>query len=287
MIKNQQIAIIAASHSLGQRLIAKLPKDNVRAIGRSLETLQKKLPAGVELCEADFNNPEQLKKVLENCELVVNIAHARFVPVLLEHLPPSVKKVVAVGSTWKYTRFANERAEQVRKAEQALINSGLEWVMLHPSMIYGLNEEKTVSRLLTWLKKIPVVPLPGGGKTLVQPVHADDIVEALTTAVLNPAMNQQAFVLAAHQPVTYYEMVKICGELLGKKVWVLPVPTWLLKMMAKVLKFTPLKGKLREDQIDRLTEDKNFDVRPIEMMLGRNLLTFKEGLQRSLDSEIT
>ncbi len=36
--------------------------------------------------------------------------------------------------------------------------------MLHPTMIYGAQGEDNVQRLARLLRRLPVVPLPGGGR---------------------------------------------------------------------------------------------------------------------------
>ena len=287
MERASTVAVVAATHNLGQALVKILePNFRIRVLGRSLDSLQNVFPNHSGKAQLDFTRPKTIKPALEGCDIVVNIAHARYVPMLLQNLPASVKKIISIGSTWKFTHFPNERAEQVREAEELLTKSNLEWVMLHPSMIYGMPEEKTVSRLVSWVSKFPIVPLPNGGKSLVQPIHADDIVAALVEAVQNPQMSNNSYILAAHQPITYKEMVKLCAKKVGRTAWVISIPKGLLKFVVKTLSFTTLREKLREDQIDRLTEDKNFDVSPIENVLGRELLSFSDGLKQTTIGEL-
>ena len=152
--------------------------------------------------------------------------------------------------------------------------------MIHPSMIYGIQEEKTVSRLLDWVKTRSWVPLPGGGYSLVQPAYSEDIVQAFYESIFNEKMLNQSFVVAAHQPLSYREMIIDCALLQGRKVKVVNVPGVAMLFGARLLQWTPLKNKLKPDQVKRLMENKNFDVTPIEKILGRSMHTFMEGLAK-------
>ena len=55
--------------------------------------------------------------------------------------------------------------------------------MLHPTMIYGAQGEDNVQRLAALLRRLPFVPLPGGGRALVQPIHQDDVTRAIRAAL--------------------------------------------------------------------------------------------------------
>ena len=69
-------------------------------------------------------------------------------------------------------------ARRVIAGEAAFLASGRSGVMLHPTMIYGAQGEDNVQRLAALLRRLPIVPLPGGGKALVQPIHQDDVTRA-------------------------------------------------------------------------------------------------------------
>lgn len=294
----QKLGVIAAGHSLGLELMEKLiDQVQVRAIVRIPDKLQKKLMASplahrmnqLEIVQADLEDPQTLSAALEGCDKVVCLAHAQFAPNILKAAlslsSQTVKKIVLVGSTWKFTKFKNERAELVRRSEDLIGRGPIPFAFIHPSMIYGIDEEKTITRLCHWLRKYPLVPLPDGGRTLVQPAFSADIVDALVASVLDSRTDNQSYIVAAHQPITYRAVVETAGRLLNRPALILPIPSKLLRLIASFLSFTPWANRLRPDQVDRLTEDKKFDVSPIERILNRPLRTFAEGLSEILQRE--
>lgn len=56
-------------------------------------------------------------------------------------------------------------------------------VVLQPSLVFGA--EGASARLLMMAASLPLIPLPGEGRQLVQPVHVDDLTTAVTALVNN------------------------------------------------------------------------------------------------------
>ena len=92
-----------------------------------------------------------------------------------------VKNFLFVGSIaagYTDTRYY-AYAESKRQAEKLVVESGLRCVILRPTLILG--RESSIWKTLTKIATLPVVPLFGGGKVLVQPVDVADVVRAITT----------------------------------------------------------------------------------------------------------
>ena len=56
--------------------------------------------------------------------------------------------------------------------------------MLQPSLVFG--EDGSSTRAFLALATLPLLPLPGGGRQIVQPVHVDDVVAALCALLAAP-----------------------------------------------------------------------------------------------------
>src|SRR5947209_5016007 len=80
--------------------------------------------------------------------------------------------------------------------------SGRPGGMLHPTMIYGTRGEQNVQRLAAMLRRLPLVPLPGGGRNLVQPIHQDDVTRAIRAALDAAWDGPHALVIAGPKPMT-------------------------------------------------------------------------------------
>ena len=282
-----RIALIAATSKTGSRLAAALVGDglDVIAIGRDMDRLRRRAPGcAYRLC--DLSTPHDLPIALEGATHVVSLAHARFASAILQSLPPTCARVIVTGSTRKFTRLPDPAADAVRLGEDAFLRfaarSEVESVMMHPSMIYGSPDERSVNVLRDfyrrWPRWMPVpTPLPGGGRHRVQPVHVDDVVKAFVAALRAPAAPGEPIVLAGPEPIRYRDFAHACAASVGRRAWIVPVPVApvaaVLDGLARVHLPTPVSGAA----LRRTAEDKSFDIRPAQARLGINFRPFAPG----------
>ena len=128
----------------------------------------------------DFDDPARLPEAFSTarCEALVNLASLGFgnaPAIVTAACAASIDRAVFVSTT-AVTTTLPARSKQVRlAAEREIRESGLRWTILRPTMIYGTPGDRNLSRLLTLLPWVPLVPVPGGGRHLQQPVHVADV----------------------------------------------------------------------------------------------------------------
>lgn len=72
-----------------------------------------------------------------------------------------------------------------KRADDFLATRALEWSIVQPSLVFG--EGGASARLFALLACLPVTPLPGDGRQRVQPIHVDDLAQAIARLVAAPA----------------------------------------------------------------------------------------------------
>ena len=68
-----------------------------------------------------------------------------------------------------------------KRADDFLRASGLEWTIVQPSLVFGADGAS--ARLFALLASLPLTPLPGDGRQRVQPIHVEDLAEAIARLV--------------------------------------------------------------------------------------------------------
>jgi uncharacterized protein YbjT (DUF2867 family) len=272
----------------------------IGASGRSGAALYRGLLAGGEACVpvvrnaarwqatglpgvpriADLNDPAALVAALADAGTVISCAHARHAGAILS-AAPSATKFVFLGSTRKFTRWPDEHGCGVLAGEAAFLASGRRGVMLHPTMIYGAEGEDNVQRLAALLCRLPLVPLPGGGKNLVQPIHQSDVTACLRAAIARDWDAPATMIIAGPKPCTYAEFVREIARCFGlPRPLLLPVPIALLMAAAPLTRLPGLPA-ITADEIRRLAEDKAFPSALTADLLGRPPIDLVEGLRQS------
>ena len=264
------IAVIGASGRSGAALTRVLRRP-FRAVVRDAakwRALGIDAPAAV----ADLDDPGALRAALAGAELVVSCAHARHAPAILA---ATDAPLVLMGSTRRFSRWPDAHGDGVRLGEAALLAARRPGVILHPTMIYGAQGENNVQRLAALMRRLPALPLPGGGRSLVQPIHQDDLTRCLLAAIELRHAAPQVIVVAGPEAVTYRDFSAAIARAAGLRPRpVLPVPSGLLMALAPLA-----RPRIGADEIRRLTEDKAFDIAPMRQILQVNPMPLAEGLR--------
>ena len=271
-----QVHVIGASGRLGSALMLAL---GVRAIpvvrdAAKWATIDPTVPALV----ADLNDPPALVHALGGATAVVSCAHARHTKRILDAAPPDAR-LFFLGSTRKFTRWPDDHGNGVLAGEAAFLASGRSGVMLHPTMIYGARGEDNVQRLASLLRKSRIMPLPVGGRALVQPVHQSDVTRAILAALAHNWAGPHSIIVAGPGPLPYWAFVRAVAAAAGltpPKIMAIPVSP--LIAAAAVARFLPGVPRVEPAEVRRLLEDKAFDIAPMRDILGVSPMPMSEGL---------
>jgi len=272
------VHVIGASGRSGAALSASLLADGI-GVRPVVRDPAKWIAAGLpgEPLQADLRDPRALRTALAGATRIACCAHARHAPALLTAAPPSAR-LVLLGSTRKFTRWPDAHGNGVLDGEAALLASGRDGVMLHPTMIYGARGEDNVQRLAALLRRLPVLPLPGGGRFLVQPIHQSDVTRAIRAALDRAWDGPASLVIAGPEPLRYADFVRAVAAAAGIRRPVLPFPAAPLILAARLTRHVAALPTVRPEEVRRLMEDKAFDITPMRGLLGFEPISLAQGL---------
>ncbi len=230
---------------------------------------------------ADLHDAAALRGALADATRLVSCAHARHIGAIIAAAPAGAR-FVFLGSTRKFTRWPDEHGNGVLAGEAALMASGRAGVMLHPTMIYGAQGENNVQRLAGLLRRLPLVPLPGGGRSLVQPIHQDDVTAAILAAIDHDWDGPRSLVIAGAAAVSYADFIRAVAAAAGlPPPRIIPCPAAPLIALAGLTRFLPGLPTVEPAELRRLLEDKAFDIGPMRDVLGLTPVGLREGLART------
>lgn len=227
---------------------------------------------------ATLEEAPALRAALAGTSKLISCAHARHAPAIIAAAPPDAS-FVFMGSTRRFSRWPDFHGDGVKAGEAALLGSGRRGVILHPTMIYGAEGEDNVQRLAALVRKLPVAPLPGGGRALVQPIHQSDVTRSLVAAASRDWPEARAIVVAGPTPLAYRDFLAAVARAAGVRVpRIVSLPGGLLRAVAPLTRFLPGLPTIGPDEVRRLLEDKDFDIGPMRAELGVSPIPLEEGL---------
>jgi uncharacterized protein YbjT (DUF2867 family) len=178
-----------------------------------------------------------------------------------------VRKVVQISALGAdETAFGRYHISK-KAADDCLAATDLLWTVLQPSMIYGPGGASTT--MMSALAALPIIPLIGDGGQAIQPVHVDDLAEAVARLLESDVPRQARLPMTGPRPVTLRELLALLRQSLGfSPAPMLPVPfRWMLfvgDQLGRVIS-TPLNG----EALRMLQQGNTGDPAPLAHLLGR------------------
>ncbi|PSP95972.1 complex I NDUFA9 subunit family protein [Halobacteriales archaeon QS_4_62_28] len=129
------------------------------------------------------------------------------------------------------------------RAEEAVRDSSLDWVIIRPSVVFGEGGE-----FVPFTKKLkgmfapglPIYPLPGGGrKTRFEPIWVGDLVPMLADALTEDEHGHETYEIGGPEVLTLREVTEAVYEAEDTSVSILPLPMALAGVGLKTLDVVP------------------------------------------------
>jgi len=152
---------------------------------------------------------------------------------IVENLPSRPTDLVFDGVGLALLCSTKQTSRRGSKSGSGFYGCNRNGVMLHAAMIYGGNQE-IYQRLLGAIRRFPVLPAPGGGRQIVQPIYIDDIVDCLFVAATTKWAGRHVVALAG-KPLSWRAMAKLCAKSIGRRCVIIPVPAFLLLVAISLL----------------------------------------------------
>jgi nucleoside-diphosphate-sugar epimerase len=229
--------------------------------------------SGVTLVPGDLDDGDALRALLDNCDVVIQLAGAvrgnsqqsfdhtnvRGTQNLLEALATRKEKpgLILISSLAAREPGLSWYARSKYQAEQCLHDgpADLDWAIIRPPAVYGPGDREMLPVFL-WMAR-GIAPVPGDPAARVSLIHVEDLASAIIACLRLPRLQRQMFTLDDGTPGGYdwYEMAAIAGDVWKRKVRIVRLPGLLLDMLARanlalsrVLSYAPMltPAKLRE-----------------------------------------
>ena len=250
----------------------------------------------IERVEGDVLSRQTLEEGMAGCDAVVHL-----VGIIREHVPTNTtfyrvhvqgtSNVVAAAASVGVRRYIHMSALGAREgarsryhqtkwaAEEAVHACSLPWTIVRPSVIYGRGDG-FVSLLVRVVRRLPVVPLIGGGR--LQPVPVEQVAQGLARALARPAAVKQTYEVGGPDRVTLGELVDLIGKVLGRRrILKFNVPRVVVRVATRALHRLPY-FPLTPDQLLMLEEDNVCDPAPFFSTFGLAPLPLATGLRQLL-----
>lgn len=283
-----RVAVTGATGFTGRRVVSELLRRGHEVVALVRPPAARLTPAsGVRVIEGDMADARALGELMAGAQAFIHAASLGFgqaAAVADAVETAGLRRSIFFSSTALFTHLP-ARSKAVRLEAEARIRVlSSEWTILRPTMIYGAAGDRNMERLIGFLARSPVVPLPGGGRALVQPVHVEDLGRAAVDALSCPNAARREYNLAGSDPAPLRELVTHVAALLGRRPLLVAVPVQPAAAVLGVWRALGLPPRLTPEQVLRLAEDKAFPYDEARRDWGYAPRGWREGLAAEVEA---
>jgi nucleoside-diphosphate-sugar epimerase len=274
---------------LGERLLAKIPSQPYERVvclyrpsaghnslaGRgSVEFLPASLPSGLAACERKLAGTET---VVHLAAVTGKTRRERYFEVNLEGTRALLEMCRRIGvSRFLFVSsiaaaFPDKRhyyyAQSKEQAEHIVRSSGLRYTILRPTMILGRRAQ--IWQGLSRLASLPLVPVFGTGRTMIQPIWVDDLAAFMIEILKTDRFHNETLEIGGLESISIEQFLVRASRLLRKAeprvvhVPLTPIRTalaWMEPLFLSILPFTA--GQLASFRFDGILQSNALMLTP-------------------------
>ena len=279
------IFLTGATGFVGGHVLKRLLAEghSVRALVR--DPAKAKLPSSnqVSIVRGDVVDATGLDEGMKGCDAVIHLVgiivetgKATFERV--HHL--GTRNVVEAAQRNKIQRFIQMSALGARadgvseyqttkwKGEEAVRQSGIEYCILRPALIFGPGSG-FVTQMLDIMRKAPLFrPVPGNGKPLFRPVFVEDVAACFVQALSNPAATNKTVELGGADELSLNQVLMEIADSAGIRKPAVHIPMPLMFVGAALAQTLLPRPPVTISQLRMLKEGSTCDIGPMLRIFG-------------------
>lgn len=148
--------------------------------------------------------------------------------------------------------YGQSKAEAEAQLLELSKETGLEVVIIRPTLVYGAGVKANFAALMNLVAKGVFLPFGAINNNRRSLVSVYNLVDLIITCIDHPKAVNQIFLVSDDQDISTTEMIRLMGKALGKPARLIPIPVMCYSLAGRIL------GK--QDIVSRLTGSLQVDI---------------------------
>lgn len=226
------ILITGATGLVGRQLVARLARhEEVVCLVRPAHRMRQFAPGVcVRVVSGDVDDLPTLRLAMHGVHTVVHLAAiSRAFPrrtiesvnvggtqnVLEAALEVGVQRILFTSPIGADPHSAYQYLRTKGQAEELIKSSGLDYTILHASSVYGENDDWTMPMAMGMHALPFILPIPGDGKSRLQPLHVDDMAECLARCLCDKTKIGKTIAVGGPQILSFDDVISEIMKVTG------------------------------------------------------------------------
>lgn len=304
-MNDTRIILPGGAGLVGQNLVARLKQrgytnlvvlDKHRA---NLEVLRRVHP-DITVEYADLAEPGDWSRYLDGAEVVVMLQAQIGGPTIepfirnnitsTELLLDAIKRYKVPYTVHISSSVVNSVAEDFytetkKKQEAIVLASGIECVVLRPTLMFGWFDRKHLGWLSRFMQRVPVFPIPGSGRYMRQPLYAGDFCNVIISCI-ESRKSGQSFNISGLEQVDYIDIIRQIKRATRARCAIVRIPYGLFYVLLKVYALFDRNPPFTASQLKALTAGDEFEVIDWEGIFGIKATLFANAVDETFNDPV-
>lgn len=162
-----------------------------------------------------------------------------------------IKRFIQISSLGVGTGINTPYFRTKEEGEKALMNSGLDWTIFRPAMIFGRGDGFS-TEMLDLMNKGPFIPVIGKGDYKLQMVYIEDVAECAAKALEMPETIGQTYCLGGPDIMTMNEVLDFLAKWNGIRKPKIHTPLFIMRPVSAIMNAVFSNPPITPDQIKML-----------------------------------
>lgn len=260
-------AMTGATGYLGGHLVK-----NLEAAHFDVITLSRKQPQTGKWVQWDFNRPID-SHIFQEVDVLIHCAWDMTLSTKIENEQTNIAgsirlleqakaagtpMLIFISSSSVFDGMKTVYGHAKKKVEEKVLELG--GMIIRPGLVYGTPLGGILLKLEGLVKKLPVLPLLGGGQQKFVTVHVDDLCRAIMAMIVDPSLyDKHALVLGHSRLIPFRKILESLEQKNKIKRMKIPCPWKFLYFFLRLLERSGFKPPLKSDSLLSLM---NLDPEP-------------------------
>lgn len=277
--------ITGATGYIGRHLVRRLVEqgERPRCLVRNIQRARAVLPVDkVEIVQGATTNLTSLEPAVRDIDTIV---HAAFITadrkqaqgnhyeetnvqgtanLIRAAKAAGVKRIIEISGLGTKPDKPGSYLQGRYQAEKMLIDSGLDWTIIRPSVLFG-KDASFVKGLADLVRTAPVLPLIGGGTIMFQPIWVEDVVSVIVQVLQDPARHtKKIYTIGGPEYYTLSQIYDVLLKSMHKNRLKVYAPTPLVGLGAAALEIVLPKPPLTKAAMTLFSFDNITDINSVK-----------------------
>ncbi len=146
-----------------------------------------------------------------------------------------------------------------KKQENMVLESGINCVILRPTLMFGWFDRKHLGWLSRFMKKVPFFPIPGHGHFMRQPLYVGDFCSIIISC-LETGLSGKVFNITGLENIDYVDIIKQIKKATNANCMIVHIPIGLFSLLLRLWAIFDRNPPFTISQLKALTAGDEFEV---------------------------